>query len=179
MEIKQRVIKHLEKLAAKGPREVEAVLLDPEQGYLVGISPEGEGSGLSLNLEAYDRFSVTMRHLEVYNPDLTVTDSESYLGRVAEQICQRLIYLDEPLTLVELDKVENIAQLRSELPQTEALECSYWEVLVYTTPHPHAKLRRYHWSAGASGRQLVSSPMTFATIGRLADDLARSMNREQ
>ena len=59
MEIQQHIVKKLEKLAAKGPKEVEAVLLDTSQrGYLVGVSPEGAGSGVSLNLEEYDRFSV-------------------------------------------------------------------------------------------------------------------------
>jgi hypothetical protein len=176
MEIQQGIVKKLEKLAAKGPKEVEAVLLDTSQrGYLLGVSPEGPGSGASLNLEEYDRFSVTMRHMEVYDSSLNITEGESYLTQVAAQICQKVVYLDEPLVLVELDKVENIAQLRSELPDTEALERTYWEVMVYITPHPHVQVRRYHWSAGTAGRNLVSYPMTFATVGRLAEDLAKSL----
>jgi hypothetical protein len=176
MEIQQRIVQRLEKLAAKGPKEVEAVLLDASQrGYLVGVSPEGAGSGVSLNLEEYDRFSVTVRHLEVYDSRLNITEGADYLNQVAAQICQRVVYLDEPLTLVELDKVENIAQLRSELPQAEAPERTYWEVMLYTTPHPRAKVRRYHWSAGTPGRSLVSYPMTFTTVGRLVEDLAKSL----
>jgi hypothetical protein len=177
MEIQQRIVQRLEKLAAKGPKEVEAVLLDASQrGYLVGISPEGAGSGVSLNLEEYDRFSVTVRHLEVYDSRLNITEGERYLTQVAAQICQKVVYLDEPLVLVELDKVENIAQLRSELPQAEAPERTYWEVMLYITLHPHAKVRRYHWSAGTPGRSMVSYPMTFATVGRLVEDLAKSLN---
>jgi hypothetical protein len=176
MEIQQRIVQRLEKLAAKGPKEAEAVLLDASQrGYLVGVSPEGQGNGVSLNLEEYDRFSVTVRHLEVYDSRLNITDGESYLNQVAAQICQRVVYLDEPLILVELDKVENIAQLRSELPQAEAPERLYWEVMLYTRPQPRAKVRRYRWSAGTPGRSLVSYPMTFTTVGRLVEDLAKSL----
>ena len=127
MEIQQHIVKKLENLAAKGPKEVEAVVLDASQrGYLVGVSPEGSGSGVSLNLEEYDRFSVSVRHLEVYDSRLNITEGESYLNQVAAQICQKVVYLDEPLVLVELDKVENIAQLRSDLPDTEVLERTYW-----------------------------------------------------
>ena len=176
MEIQQRIVEKLEKLAAKGPKEVEAVLLDAShRGYLVGVSPEGAGSGVSLNLEEYDRFSVSVRHLEVYDSRLTITDGESYLTQVAAQICQRVVYLDEPLILVELDKVENIAQLRSELPQAEAPERIYWEVMLSISPHPHARVMRYHWSAGTSGRSVVSYPMTFTSVGRLVEDLVKSL----
>jgi hypothetical protein len=176
MDIRQQIIKYLERLAAKGPREVEAVLLDAaERGYLVGLPLEGPGSGVSLNIEEYDRFSVTLRHLEVYDNSQAINDSEGYLRQVAEQIRQRLVYLDEPLTLVELDSVEYIAQLRSELTQTEAPERTYWEVMVYTSPQPHARLMRYHWSADAPARQVMSYPMTFGTVGRLVEDLARSL----
>lgn len=176
MDIKQQIIKYLEKLAAKGPREVEAVMLDStERGYLVGLPPEGPGSGVSLNIEEYDRFSVTLRHLEVYDSSLAISDGEAYLRQVAAQICQRLVYLDEPLTLVELDTIEYVAQLRSELTQTEAAERTYWEVMVHASPRPHARLMRYHWSAAAPARQVLSYPMTFGTVGRLVEDLAKSL----
>ena len=94
---------------------------------------------------------------------------------MAAQICQRVVYLDEPLILVELDKVENIAQLRSELPQAEAPDRTYWEVILSISPHPHARVMRYYWSAGTPGRSVVSYPMTFTSVGRLVEDLVKSL----
>ena len=115
MNLKERVIHQLEQLTAKGPEHIEAVVQKaPEQGYIVGISAEDDGAGVSVSLTDFDRYSVTLRHLEVFHNSLIVENGETehYLHHCAAQIAHRLIYLEEPLALVELNTVDGAAQLR-------------------------------------------------------------------
>jgi hypothetical protein len=180
MNLKQRVINQLEQLAIKGPEHVEAVVQkSPERGYIVGIPTQGTGAevGVSLSLADYDRYSVTLRHLEVCANSLVISkdDIETYLHECAAEITQRLIYLEEPLTLLELNTIDGIAQLRSSPPEHSAQGSTYWEVSVGVIPHPRAKLARYHWTNGTQQRVPLTCPATFATLGRLSEDLAASL----
>ena len=178
MNIKQRVIDQLEQLAVKGPEHTEAVIQKPaDQGYIVGIPAEGQGVGVSLKLVDCDRYSGTLSHLELYDNSLTIPEdeTESYLRRCAAAISQRLIYLEEPLALLELNAIDGVAQLRSNPPENGPDESTYWEVSEGTVPHPWAKLARYRWTAGTPERTPVTYPATFATLGRLSEDLAVSL----
>ncbi len=166
-------------MAAKGPEHIGAVVQKtPEPGYIVGIPAEDERAGVSLNVADYDRYSVTLQHLEAQDNSLTINedDTESYLRQCATEITKRLVYLDEPLTLLELNIVDGVAQLRSAPPKNTPDESTYWEIFVQATPHPRAKLTRHHWTAATPAqRSLVTYPATFATLGRLAEDLAASL----
>lgn len=178
MNLQQRVVKQLEQLAAKGHQNIEAVIQEsPESGYTVGIPSEGKGAGVSLSLADYDRYSATLRHLSVFDnhPVGDDSDTESYLSSVAAEIIKRLSYLEEPLALLELNTVDHVAQLRSQLPENGSNDSTYWEVCVSVSPHPQAKLARYHWIAGNRERTVVTYPATFATLGRIARDLAASL----
>jgi hypothetical protein len=181
MNIQQRTIEQLEKLAAKGPGQVEAIIQNGSQpGYIIGIPPaEGKGAGASVTVENYDRYSVILRRLEVYDNSLTLNGDESraYLERCAAELSQRVAYLEEPLTLVELDPAEGIAQLRSGAPLAEASQdkAAYWELLVWSSPHPRTRLTRYQWQAGQREREALLYPATFVTLGRLAKDIAASL----
>ena len=180
MSLQQQVIQRLEQLVSQGPQSIEAVMpATPDKGYIIGVPADEHGrSGVSLNLADYDRYSVTLRHLEVFNQTIGVesVEVENYLRQVATEISQRLTYLEEPLTLVELNMVDNIAQLRSSPPQQQSLnESTYWEVMLYVTPHPHARLTRYRWTADSHERVAMAYPATFAMLGRLAEDLVESL----
>lgn len=179
MNLQQRVVKQLEQLVAKGPQNIEAVLQEsPEAGYIIGIPTEDKGAGVSLSLADYDRYSVTLRHLAVYDNSFVVdvNDTEDYLRRTATDITRRLSYLEEPLALLELNTVDGVAQLRSNPPDNGPDDSTYWEVSISVAPHPQAKLARYRWTAGNRERTPVTYPATFAILGRLAKDLAASLS---
>jgi hypothetical protein len=181
MDIQQRTVEQLEELAAKGPKAIDAVIQESaELGYIVGVPPiEGRGIGASLRIGNYDRYSVMLRYLEVYDNSLTLDsqDIKTYLEQCAAEISQRVTFLEEPLTLVELEPTEAIAQLRSGPPLSEQNEdkAIYWELLVQATPHPRLKLARYQWQAGKRDRENILYPVTFVTIGRIAKNLAASL----
>jgi hypothetical protein len=131
---------------------------------------------VSINLVDYDRYSVTLRHLEIYNNSLNIEENvEEYLRQVAAKLSQCLIYLEEPLALVELNNIDGVAQLRSMPPRHSPDESTYWEIMVYARPHPHARLMRCRWVSGMREREAIAYPATFATIGRLAEDLSAGL----
>ncbi|MCB0195143.1 MAG: hypothetical protein KDJ65_24560, partial [Anaerolineae bacterium] len=181
MDIKEQLIEQLKQFATKGPEHVEAVIQStPEPGYILGVLSETDaGVGASLSVADYDRFSVALRHLEIFNKSTTVDADEvkTYLQQSAEAIVEALTYLEEPLELLELDPAEGIAQIRSNPPLSNAdeNEVTYWELFLRATPHAHVRLTRYHWSADTGDRNIVAYPATFTTLGRIAEDLANGL----
>jgi len=90
----------------------------------------------------------------------------------AEQVCQRVTGLLEPLSLVEVDRVRNVAQLRSEQPGQRGDERFYYEVLLegdgssvvrrYQAPHPNDPRRRQ-----------VPFTLTHEVLAKLVRDLCQ------
>ncbi len=174
MSLSKRIVAQLEQLTTKGLLEVEAALL-PAGGYLVGVVAEGGEPTVAITLEACDRFSVMLRCLEVAYDNLTTQLQPADLSQQAGRLAQRLSYLEEPLALLELDPADKAAQLRSNPPHQEGETLVYWELLLWAEPHPRARLTRYRWTPGQAEREMVVYPATFATVGRLAQDLAAGL----
>jgi hypothetical protein len=175
----QRITNQIGQLVTDGPKHHETVIQKSPQGYIVGIPAEGEEAGASLSLENYDRYSVILHYLEVFNPSLIVNSSEveNYLHQCAAAMSQCLTYLEEPLALLELDTIKGLAQLRSSRPQQAPGQIIYWELNVWTAPYPRARLARYSWSTGNDERSPLYHPATVITLARLAEDLATSLAR--
>ncbi len=180
MNIYQRIINQHKQLLAKGPQGMGPIIQDNPQGYIIGVPSEvpnnGEEVGASISLLDYDRYTLILRHLEVMDNSLTIkTKVEDYLHQSALAISQRLTYLEEPLLLLELDSLEGLAQLRSSPPQSNEDRLLYWELILRTTPHPHARLARYCWHGGDYERRPQPHPVTAITLARIAADLATSL----
>ena len=150
-----------------------------------GLSQNEDGSGtisvselqLSAKLEFfdYDRYSVTLRALEVGNGAPVEGNAGAYLSYRAAEIARCLSYLEERLAIWEIDGDERIALLRSSPPQREGDEVSYWEV---TLSVGHARLMRYRWAPGMVEREAIAYPATFALVGRMADSLAEALEAD-
>ena len=169
----QRVTEQLEQLVAKGVNRIGNVIQDSSGGYILGIPTDGKGADASLSLVDYDRYSVILHYLEVTDSSLIINGNvENYLHLCAAEISRRLTYLEEPLVLLELDTIEGIAQLRSSPPEQSIAGFSYWELKVWVEPQPRARLARYRWRADSYERSPLPQPITFATLARIAEDLA-------
>ncbi|MCB9079725.1 MAG: hypothetical protein H6631_19130 [Anaerolineaceae bacterium] len=183
MDIREQIIEQLNQFAAKGPQHVETGGQgSPEPGYLVGVLSEtDEGVGASLDLADYDRFSVALRHLEVFHKqlDVEVDEAKTFLQKNAETLVAKLTYLEEPLELLELDPTEGVALMRSNPPLTKSdeSEVTYWEILLRTSPHPNVNLTRYQWTANVGDRTVAAYPATFTMLGRIAEDLVAGLNQ--
>jgi len=182
MNLGKRVIEQLEQLATKGPKQVDAVILTsaPPQGYIIGVPAGAQEPSAAITLEAYDRYSVTLRQLEVSYSNSPVDENkdEDYLRQCTERVAGRLTYLEELLALLEFNAADNWAQLRSDPPHQENETLTYWEVLLGLVPRPRARLTRYRWTPGSSEREPVTYPATFAILGRVANDLALSLAKK-
>ena len=125
----------------------------------------------------YDRFSVTLRTLDVGGGSFE-GDARAYLSARAAEIARRLSYLEEPLAVWELDGGERVAQLRSSPPQREGEEISYWEITLAAGARPGARMARYRWAPGMAEREVVAYPAAFALVGRMVDSLAAALKDE-
>jgi hypothetical protein len=177
MNVNKWVIKQLEQLVTKGPENTEAVILDStqQQGYIVGLTAEAEGINVSLNLADYDRYSVAFRNLRVSCKNSSKNGDKDYLRQCGEQVTRRVTYLEEPLELLEVDAEAGLAQLRSRSLRQEDNEKIYWEAMIQAEPHPTVSLTRYRWTPESPpGREVVVCPATFATLGRVVQELVDS-----
>lgn len=90
----------------------------------------------------------------------------------AEQICDRVTGLMEPLCVVEVDAPRHTALLRSEQPGQVGDERFYYELLV--NGDGSSVLRRYQTPRqGQPRRQQVAFTLTLEALGKLVGDLAR------
>ncbi|MBK9712091.1 MAG: hypothetical protein IPO81_12335 [Kouleothrix sp.] len=139
------------------------------------LSVPGEPLHATLALFDHDRYSATMRELVVASAGAPPADARAYLSAAAAEIARRLSFLEEPLAVWELDGGEKLAQLRSSPPLREGEAVSYWEVLLWSGDAPGARLTRYRWAPDLTEREVVAYPATFATMGRIADNLAEAL----
>jgi hypothetical protein len=128
----------------------------------------------TLEIFDYDRFSVTLRTLDVGGAPFE-GDARSYLSARAAEIARRLSYLEEPLAVWELDSGERVVQLRSSPPQREGDEVSYWEITLAAGARPGARMARYRWAPGMAEREIVAYPATFALVGRMIASLEAAL----
>lgn len=123
-----------------------------------------------------DRFSVTLRALEVGDGAPIKDDVSTYLHERANAIMQRLNYLEEPLAVWELNAVDGAVQLRSQTPQRDDDELVYWELVLRVSDQPCARLSRYAWKPGLPDRRVVEYPATFNLLRRISDDLVACLS---
>jgi hypothetical protein len=135
-----------------------------------------EHHAIQLEFGEPDRHSTELYGLQV----VTVRPAEESvpgLHMLAEEIIERLSYLEEPLAVWELEEREKTVQLRSQPPLFEEDAVFYWEVTIQqaaiamgleTTVH----IGRYHWQPGMPERDVVCYPATYALVGRIASSLA-------
>jgi hypothetical protein len=95
----------------------------------------------------------------------------------AEWICGRVTYLLEPLQVVEIDKRNGIAMIRSKMPKRKlpkpaGEKISYYEMLA--DQHHHASLRRYQYRRPTRERGSVPFGLTHEQLEVLVDDLVES-----
>jgi hypothetical protein len=169
MSLGKQLIEQLRQLAAEGADAVPLLAYGSEYN---GLVVSDAGMPARLEFFDYDRYSVTLRALEVGIGAPLEGDVRAYLSVRAAAIARRLSYLEEPLAVWELDGNEQTAQLRSSPPQHEGQAVFYWEVALGLG---NARITRYRWAEGMTDREVVAYPATFALIGRMADSLAAAL----
>jgi hypothetical protein len=96
----------------------------------------------------------------------------------AEWICGRVTYLLEPLQIIEVDRRNGIAMIRSKMPRRpserskSADRITYFEMLA--DRHHHASLRRYQFQRPTRQRGAVPFSLTHDQMDVLVEDLVES-----
>jgi len=129
-----------------------------------------------LEIADNDRYSVTLRSLEVELDRPAPEDVRAFLSERAAAIIRQLSFLEEPLAVWELDEGERTAQLRSSPPLREGEEVSYWEVALRGDGRPRASITRYRWRPGIPEREAELYPATFALVGRIMQSLEAALS---
>jgi hypothetical protein len=131
-----------------------------------------------LELADLDRYSAALHRITVgaaFDPPASHEAARTQLSSIAQAVIEQLDYLEEPLAVVESDAGEGTGQVRSNPPQRDENELSYWEVLLNLSSEPGASLTRYRWAPELPEREVQPYPVAFAHLGRIAESLAAAL----
>lgn len=113
-----------------------------------------------------DKFSSRVRRVQAQGQPL---DSFAEVVKKAQDIAERVTYLDEDLRLVEADEAHEVAVLRSDEPQASTQEVEYFQVEVHKDGQTSLERRRYR------REETETEPIDFVlsekTLERLGKDL--------
>jgi hypothetical protein len=162
----------LRRLAAEGPESVSALAWgDNGPQRLLFTTP---GVNAILEFSDHDRYSVTLRELEV-SRSAPPPETPDFLANAGAAMIRQLSFLEEPLAICELDEQLGVAQLRSLPPQRDGEELEYWEVTLLAQGKSSATIARYHWTPGMIERERVEYPATFMLAARIAEGMAEAL----
>lgn len=129
-------------------------------------------------LAATDRFSVAFHTVEVSDLTTATDDPRAWLSAHAAGAVRALSFLEEPLAVWELDRGEQLAQLRSSPPLRDGDDIIYWEVALQLGERASAAIGRYRWAPGMVEREQIEYPAAFALVGRIVGALHNALNEE-
>ncbi|QDV73569.1 hypothetical protein [Botrimarina mediterranea] len=127
---------------------------------------------LSLGVSHADGLAVAFTELRLETPRLKDATVER-VRAVAEKLTQRVTYLLEALTPVEIDRELAVVQLRSTTPQQDNESSAYYELLVRTGGA--LSLRRYRKPRGAM-REPIDATVTREVLARLVSDFVIALS---
>jgi hypothetical protein len=136
------------------------------------LSVDDSASGWRATVQADSVDTIGCRLREVGVARLAPLDNPAPLAERAHQVADRVTGLLEPLRLVEVDAVGDVAQLRSDAPAVKGDTLAYYEVNLHG--HGGAEVSRYEASHATGKRQQVPFTLTHEALGKLVHDLASS-----
>jgi hypothetical protein len=134
------------------------------------ISVSDDDATVSVDVEHAERYAVGVRGLRI-EPAHPLTD----VGEAAERIARQVDAVDE-LRVVEYDQSEQQAILRSAQPQSDREGVDYWEATVKPT---ETTLQHYHKAHSEPERAAVVEPLSYGTLGQLADQIVDAVAHDK
>lgn len=136
------------------------------------LEVEEAGRAVSCDLLTVESLACAFNALCVQVPSLASASVEQ-LKKVADRLTHKLLYLLEPLSIVEVDSNLGIVQVRSTQPSRESEGATYYELLV-ERQSPQLQLVRFTKPSGQSQRQAVPCQVTHEVFTRLVRDLSHA-----
>ncbi len=147
------------------------------------LSKFGSGGAATVAVEAGARritcdtmertsLAISFQRLELATSELAGATAAD-LQRISKSLADRLTYLLEPISPIELDAQECVVQMRSNPPQKDDDGRSYYELLVRRGGE--IALVRYRKENGAT-RQLIPATVTREVLLRLVGDFCEVLS---
>ena len=124
---------------------------------------------VTIDIEHCERYAVGIQGIHVA-PAAPSAD----VAETAERIAQQVDAIEQ-LRVIEVDRREGKAILRSTEPEADEGGTTYWEATVQPR---ETTLNRYHKAHTEPDRQRVVEPITHRQLGELADQLADAVRGE-
>lgn len=121
---------------------------------------------LSCDITERNSLAISFHEVRLSTPELAAATPEE-LSRIGKTLSERLTYLMEPISPIELDAEACVVQLRSNPPQRDDDGRSYYELLV--ARGGHIALKRYRKDNG-NARQPIPATVTREVLLRLVGD---------
>jgi len=127
---------------------------------------------LSCTIVERDSLAVSFERLQLTTAELASATAVD-LERIGRALADRLTYLMEPISPIELDELACILQLRSNPPQRDDDCRTYYELLVRRGGE--IVLARYRKENGAA-RRSIPATVTREVLSRLVGDFSKSLD---
>ncbi len=119
-----------------------------------------------------DKYGIVVDYITVSieTPILDVAIINNKLQKQSDAVQQTITYLLEDFKLIELDRMNKKAQLRSYPPHKEEDSKFYYEIILDDGTKAH--FQRYEYSSTKRRFEKITSQLTLETFVRLVDDMA-------
>ncbi|QDU82368.1 hypothetical protein Pla110_41230 [Polystyrenella longa] len=131
---------------------------------------------IDLDLTAVEQLSSSLSALRL-TPPSTANLSLATLEDWAKDLSQRLTYLLENVSPIEIDPASQKILVRSSQPSQQGKTKEYYEMLLSVDPQGCLSLGRYQISGTQANRQPVDLVFTREVLIRLMNDLEESFNQ--
>lgn len=152
--------------------KLEQELKNLGNGAAASVSIDESPRKLTCDVTERNALAVSFNELRLATTELA-SAVPANLKQLGQSLAEKLTYLMEPITPIELDAEACILQLRSNPPQRDDDGRSYYELVV--ARGGHIALRRYR-KDNANARQPVSATLTREVLLRLVADFCAVLN---
>lgn len=125
---------------------------------------------LSIDFTTVDSLSCSLSELRLNMPGLR-NDQIDELERWGRDLCDRVSYLLEDISPLEVDKASHQVLIRSTPPDELPAGVKFYEIILKSHSSGHFSLRRYESEKGATGRVPVDIQLTHEVLLKLVGDL--------
>jgi hypothetical protein len=117
-------------------------------------------------VEQCDALSAAITDFSLQTPELANADIAK-LQAASHSLCQRVTYLLEPISPIEIDATGCVVQMRSNPPHKDDNGLKYYELTLRRGGA--VTLCRYEKQPG-NGRTIIAATLTHEVLGRLVED---------
>jgi hypothetical protein len=127
---------------------------------------------LKCQVEQCDALSAAVTDFVLEASELATVDVAK-LQSASQALCQRVTYLLEPISPIEIDSTGCVVQMRSNPPHKDDNGLKYYELTLRRGGC--VSLCRYEKQAG-NARAIVPATLTHEVLGRLVEDFSRAVD---